>query len=542
MTTSQNNQESVSQTEKELWPNDLLNRTAEGQWLQRYLINKWNSESDTNKNNFILNINADWGYGKTFFMDNLAKDLRKSGHVVITFDAWKNDMADAPLLAFISSINESLIQLMDNTETKTKFPNLNFSKLKKIAIKCGKAIAPAASGYILKKVGEEAFDIINEQLENESIDNPSENMFFDDTVGDEPSNLESDNSTELNLNSEKFLSSVSTIVTKHVEKSIKNYESKRKSISFFIHHMEQLVSELDDSGLEAPLFIMIDELDRCRPSYAIELLETIKHIFAIKGVYFIVATASDQLCHSITAVYGQNFESARYLKRFFHQEYKLAKPEQKQYIQTLWENQIKTNTIFEALYNSTVNDYGYCENGLEAKANIELIDSIATLTHSSLRDIEHAITIIQSISLGNSKKLAAPIIYFLIFISIRHADIYDHIKKSWPYTKFSDKDSHSDTDRQFIQLLNKELHSNQYISFIRYDPKRASNCKNLQANILETISNLIKYAINPETHPHTEVSYGHEVFIVNINQLYESESLELISEYLNILEQAGRMN
>ena len=68
---------------------------------------------------------------------------------------------------------------------------------------------------------------------------------------------------------------------------------------------------------ELPLFILIDELDRCRPNYAIELLENIKHIFDIPGIVFIVATDSKQLSHSINAVYGSKFASEKYLKRFF---------------------------------------------------------------------------------------------------------------------------------------------------------------------------------------------------------------------------------
>ncbi|WAF58355.1 KAP family NTPase [Aeromonas caviae] len=48
------------------------------------------------------------------------------------------------------------------------------------------------------------------------------------------------------------------------------------------------LDQLDDKGrLDYPAFILIDELDRCRPSYAVEMLETIKHIFDISGVVFV---------------------------------------------------------------------------------------------------------------------------------------------------------------------------------------------------------------------------------------------------------------
>jgi len=81
---------------------------------------------------------------------------------------------------------------------------------------------------------------------------------------------------------------------------------------------------------------LIDELDRCKPSYSIQLLETIKHLFNVEGVYFIVATASEQLSHSINAVYGEKFESKRYLNRFFDQEYSLKSPDKEEYCNFIW--------------------------------------------------------------------------------------------------------------------------------------------------------------------------------------------------------------
>lgn len=57
---------------------------------------------------------------------------------------------------------------------------------------------------------------------------------------------------------------------------------------------------------ELPAFIFIDELDRCRPSYAVEMLETIKHIFDISGVVFVVATDTEQLQHAVKVVYGED--------------------------------------------------------------------------------------------------------------------------------------------------------------------------------------------------------------------------------------------
>lgn len=65
------------------------------------------------------------------------------------------------------------------------------------------------------------------------------------------------------------------------------------------------------------LVIFIDELDRCRPSFAIEMLERIKHYFDDDRIIFIATVNREQLIHSISKYYGTNFDSTGYLDKFF---------------------------------------------------------------------------------------------------------------------------------------------------------------------------------------------------------------------------------
>ena len=64
------------------------------------------------------------------------------------------------------------------------------------------------------------------------------------------------------------------------------------------------------------LIIFIDELDRCRPSFAIEMLERIKHYFDDERVIFVVSLNKEQLIHTITSYYGSGFDATRYLNKF----------------------------------------------------------------------------------------------------------------------------------------------------------------------------------------------------------------------------------
>lgn len=65
------------------------------------------------------------------------------------------------------------------------------------------------------------------------------------------------------------------------------------------------------------LVVFIDELDRCKPSYAVKLLERIKHYFSNDRITFVFSVNIYELQHTIRKFYGDNFNGGRYLDRFF---------------------------------------------------------------------------------------------------------------------------------------------------------------------------------------------------------------------------------
>ena len=65
------------------------------------------------------------------------------------------------------------------------------------------------------------------------------------------------------------------------------------------------------------LIIIVDELDRCRPSYAVEILERIKHYFDDERIIFIAAVNKEQLVHILKNYYGSSFDGTGYLNKFF---------------------------------------------------------------------------------------------------------------------------------------------------------------------------------------------------------------------------------
>ena len=72
--------------------------------------------------------------------------------------------------------------------------------------------------------------------------------------------------------------------------------------------------------------ILIDELDRCRPDYALGLIEAVRNLFAVDGVVVLLAINREELCHSIQSLYGAEFDTDRYLRRFVDLPYTLPPP------------------------------------------------------------------------------------------------------------------------------------------------------------------------------------------------------------------------
>ena len=79
------------------------------------------------------------------------------------------------------------------------------------------------------------------------------------------------------------------------------------------------------------MVVFIDELDRCKPDYAIHLLERIKHYFGNERITFIFSLNMDELQHTIRKFYGNDFDACRYLERFFDFRIELPKPDMRRF-------------------------------------------------------------------------------------------------------------------------------------------------------------------------------------------------------------------
>ncbi len=252
------------------WMGDSLGRKAAAEFLYNYIVK--------NDHIRVVNLNSPWGTGKTFFLDNWRRELEEK-HICISFNAWENDFSVEPLVSLVSEINSQLKKYSKTSESQEKLVSL--------IAKTGHAIKAAspviAKGLLLKIAGISADDV------SESLKTGADA-------------------------SEQALTYL-----------IENQESAEKTIKDFKLALSESIAKcrLENEEINGKAFFIIDELDRCRPTYAIELLERVKHFFDIEDCVFIIASDTEQLSHAVRSVYGEGFDSTRYLKRFFDSEFSL---------------------------------------------------------------------------------------------------------------------------------------------------------------------------------------------------------------------------
>lgn len=288
----------------ESFPKDTLGRQRYAQFLTQFLVGQGYDTSrpeNEMKRNYVLNLNSEWGSGKTYFLKRWSKDL-KPHFPVVYIDAWKQDYSDDPLMTVISSVIKQLREQAGMEEDAAGF------KVSNKIIGLLKAAAPGFARSIAKRY----FDI-----DPVAVMQAEEGDNLGEVKGSDGESMD--------------MSVMASNMVKHL---IDEHDAKSNAIKGLKTNIAQWIETvITHKQLGLPAFIFIDELDRCRPSYAVEMLETIKHIFDIKGIVFVVATDTEQLQHAVKAIYGEGFDARLYLGRFFNSRFSLKAPDLKDFLE-----------------------------------------------------------------------------------------------------------------------------------------------------------------------------------------------------------------
>jgi len=87
--------------------------------------------------------------------------------------------------------------------------------------------------------------------------------------------------------------------------------------------------------IKGHVVVVVDELDRCRPDYAVRMLERIKHLYSLPGFVFVIATDNVNLRSAVKSVYGPGTDGEQYLRKFFDFELHLRPPQPSEYARVL---------------------------------------------------------------------------------------------------------------------------------------------------------------------------------------------------------------
>jgi hypothetical protein len=128
---------------------------------------------------------------------------------------------------------------------------------------------------------------------------------------------------------------------------VESFQKESLLLEKFQSELEKAMKQLPAAGKNETLVFFVDEIDRCRPTFTVELLERIKHLFEIPNILFILSLDKQQLEASIAAVYGQGINASEYLRRFIDLEYLIPTVKTKQFVENLF-SRFELDDIFSS--------------------------------------------------------------------------------------------------------------------------------------------------------------------------------------------------
>ena len=413
---------------EEYFPADKLDRARYATFLSRLLAQEGFDESrpdEEQKKNYVLNLNAEWGAGKTYFLKRWSQELIVN-YPVVYIDAWQQDYSDDPFLTVIAGIIKQL-------QRQAKF-NITIPKS---AVSMFKAVAPAIAQGLTKKISGIDLDELHTLL------------FSDEEIEDDQKQ-----------NSNKLTGcDFSPAVKALAQNLIKDHEAKNKSIEVIKSKLADWVCKFEEQeGKSLPIFIFIDELDRCRPSYAVEMLETIKHIFDVKGIVFVVATDTEQLQHTIKSIYGEGFDAKVYLGRFFNSRYSLKRPVLKDFLSVH-----SDTTKFETAYleSKNIELLPRTKTSETTLANISVVlDAFQVSARTAIQITERITAIV--VNLPNGKKVDVLVLAILFCIHEKDHPLYEEIING-RFKRTERGDENNIIDISLADFLQKDI-SKEYLS------------------------------------------------------------------------------
>ncbi len=384
------------------------------------------------KGSYTISLNAEFGNGKTTFLKMFEHFINeeKSNYVVVFTNAWESDFYGEPVIAILSEFVNWLEQQAQAQELEKEPEQQGQTQQQgsEVTLK-SKEINQSETKYVNHR---EQKQPIKTQKTNQKQENSIEKENTNPTSNDYHSrndchSRESGNPEKQHIVSTKIKEVIGTLARykivkaggilanqiiqskfgidmeklkdhltcknkKDTQKTDQNKSLGKNVLEEFnqrkeaIKQIKHIISEYFNK--DKKLLIIVDELDRTRPDYAVHFLEDMKHFFDIKNVVFLMAVNRQQMEATVKCLYGQGLNFEGYYRKFFKQEMNLPDPYKE--AQRLVDSLIQKTSV---KYNPQTNDRSY------RVSNSYLSCRMFGLT---LREVEQFVRIFEMI-LGDEK-------------------------------------------------------------------------------------------------------------------------------------------
>lgn len=217
---------------------------------------------------YVLSVEAFYGMGKTYFFSRFCEYAKINGFNCIYISAWENDYQPSPF-CFITKEILNYLETSFSSSTKS----------------------------IITELKSKAIEVTKKVLSSSNL--------------------------HIGFNTGLFSAGIDT----NLDKLCANFLEKKDEIKEFKRELTKLLTE----NKIKPLMIIVDELDRCRPDYALKTLEIIKHFFDISNLYIILPLNKEAIERAVESTYGKMTNSENYIRKLITEAYILPASSEEDY-------------------------------------------------------------------------------------------------------------------------------------------------------------------------------------------------------------------
>lgn len=295
------------------------------------------------KSSCTFALNGAWGTGKTFVLNMLMNQLweyRSDKYIVFHYNCWQYDYYEEPLIAIVAA-------MLDSVDEKSHL----LSEDARTEVKAGIKLAKEA----LKRIG---ISLVKNKIGVDLTEALSTVQQYQEAIDIEKQAQEDSRSFDV-------------------------FYSFKKAI-------EQAQEEIRNLAKDRTLVVVVDELDRCLPSYAIKVLERLHHLFAsIENSAVFLAVDKSQLDKTISQIFGDGTDTTKYLRKFVNLELEL---DAGKITGSFWEKHLDYFELFDPSLIDT--DFPYKDfvnalfSGIDARTQERLMDRINTVHRILFADVK----------------------------------------------------------------------------------------------------------------------------------------------------------